>query len=66
MICSFTRGPIQYALETDWLVGAGGFETLHQKLCAIGPTVIVRRKEWQQIGAPDSQQAHARSSLSGA
>jgi hypothetical protein len=20
------RGPIQYALQTDWLVGAGGFE----------------------------------------
>ena len=26
----FDRGPIQYALETDWLAGAAGFEPLHR------------------------------------
>jgi hypothetical protein len=25
----FERGPVQYALETAWLAGVGGFETLH-------------------------------------
>ena len=25
----FERDPIPYALETDWPVGAGGFEPLH-------------------------------------
>src|SRR6476620_3137087 len=25
----FERDPIPYALETDWLAGAGGFEPLH-------------------------------------
>jgi hypothetical protein len=27
----FERDPIPYALETDWPVGAGGFEPLHPK-----------------------------------
>jgi hypothetical protein len=26
----FARDPISYALETDWPVGAGGFEPLHR------------------------------------
>jgi hypothetical protein len=41
--------PVPYALETDWPVGAGGLEPPHQESCAIAPTAIVRRKEWQQI-----------------
>ena len=28
----FERDPIPYALETDWLVGAGGFEPLHFRI----------------------------------
>jgi hypothetical protein len=27
---SDSRDPIPYALETDWPVGAGGFEPVHQ------------------------------------
>jgi hypothetical protein len=26
----FERDPIPYALETDWLAGAAGFEPVHQ------------------------------------
>ncbi len=39
MICSFTRGPIQYALETDWLVEAAGFEPLHLEIDLLNLTV---------------------------
>jgi hypothetical protein len=28
----FERGPITYALEADWPVGAGGFEPLHLRI----------------------------------
>ena len=28
----FERDPIPYALETDWPVGAGGFEPLHLRI----------------------------------
>jgi hypothetical protein len=28
----FERGPLWYALETDWLVEAGGFEPLHLRI----------------------------------
>jgi hypothetical protein len=30
----FERDPIPYALETDWPVGAAGFEPLHQESCS--------------------------------
>ena len=59
----FEYDPIPYAFETDWPVGAGGLEPPHQESCAIGPTAIVRRKKWQQIVSPDSQQARALSAL---
>jgi hypothetical protein len=39
----FERGPLQYALETDWLASP------HPESCPIGPTAIVRHEEWQQI-----------------
>ncbi len=34
MLCTrhFERDPIPYALETDWPVGAGGFEPLHLRI----------------------------------
>ena len=28
----FERGPLWYALETDWLAEAGGFERLHLRI----------------------------------
>jgi hypothetical protein len=28
----FERGPLWYALETDWLAGAAGFELLHSRI----------------------------------
>ena len=30
--CAFERDPIPYALETDWPVGAAGFEPLHIRI----------------------------------
>src|SRR5262249_14606397 len=32
----FEREPIPYALETDWPVGAGGFEPLHLEIEPVG------------------------------
>jgi hypothetical protein len=31
---------IQYALETDWPVGAAGFETPHQESCPMGVAIV--------------------------
>ena len=50
----FERDPIPYELERDWPVEAAGVEPLHQELCSIRPTAIVRRKSGSRwcAGAP--------------
>jgi hypothetical protein len=45
----FERGPLQYALETDWLAGAAGFEPLHFR-------IVIR--EDSQLGAKGFEHAH--------
>jgi hypothetical protein len=45
----FERGPLQYALETDWLAGAAGFEPLHLR-------IGVRHDS--QLGAGGFEHAH--------
>ncbi len=54
----FERDPIPYALDTDWPVGAAGFEPVHQESCPIGPIAIVRRDEWQQIVRRTRRRVH--------
>jgi hypothetical protein len=46
---SVAERPLQYALETDSLAEAAGFEPPHQESCAIGAYRYRARKEWQQI-----------------
>jgi hypothetical protein len=48
-LVAFERDPIPYALETDWPVGAAGFEALHLRI-GIGPD--------SQFGAGESNHAH--------
>src|SRR6476659_8876918 len=45
----FERDPIPYALETDWPVGAAGFEPLHLE---IRSAVFIRRMPPWRIGRP--------------
>jgi hypothetical protein len=49
----FARDPISYALETDWLAGAGRFEPPHQESCQIGSAAIVA----QRVAADRAQSA---------
>ena len=37
----FEHSPLRYALETDWLVGAAGFEPLHLKIKFANPLLLL-------------------------
>src|ERR1700716_4273718 len=50
---------IQYALETDWLAEAGGFEPSHQEFVSRWLTDVVPCGEWQIVHAPAAGPAHA-------